>query len=208
MLIKKMDVGIMGVNCFLLVCPETKEALIIDPGEGAAEIIKVIEREQWQLRYIVNTHGHYDHIGANGQLKEQTGAKIMIHAADAEMLTDERRNLSFFSGSQMLQGPAADQLLADGDLIKVGKTICLQVIHTPGHSLGSIALYQEGHLFAGDTLFATGIGRTDLPGGSTEAIMDSIFNRLIILPEETKVYPGHGSLSTIGEIKIDNPYVN
>ena len=207
MIVKKMNVGMIGVNCYLLACPETKEALIIDPGEGAEKLLKEIEREQCQLRYIINTHGHYDHIGANGQLKKQTGAKILIHAADAEMLTEGRRNLSIFSDSQVLQGPAADQLLGEGDLIKVGKTICLQVIHTPGHSPGSIALYQEGHLFSGDTLFATSIGRTDLPGGSTEAIMDSI-NKLIILPEETKVYPGHSGLSTIGEIMINNPYVN
>lgn len=207
MIIKRLNVGIIGVNCYLVGCAETKQALAIDPGEGANEIIEEIKKGEWDLRYIVNTHGHYDHIGANRQLKAKTGAKILIHAADKEMLTDERLNLSIFSGN-LINGPAADQLLNDGDLIEVGNSISLKVMHTPGHSPGSMVLYQTGHLFAGDTLFATGIGRTDLPGGSTEEIMDSILNKLIILPEETQVYPGHGSISTIGEIKKNNPYVS
>ncbi|AZR73089.1 MBL fold metallo-hydrolase [Anoxybacter fermentans] len=208
MIIKRIEVGVMGVNCYLVGCEETKEALIIDPGEEPDVILKEIEEGQWKVRYIINTHGHYDHIGANGPIKERTGAKLLIHADDAEMLTDPRLNFSaFLKGDRILDGPAADKILQDGDLLEVGNTVSLEVIHTPGHTQGSISLYQSGHLFTGDTLFAYGIGRTDFPGGSYEAIMDSIHNKLLSYSDDTRVYPGHNLLSTLGEIKVQNPFI-
>ncbi|MCK4258519.1 MAG: MBL fold metallo-hydrolase [Halanaerobiales bacterium] len=207
MFVKHIEVGVMGVNCFLIGCEETKEALILDPGEDSDWIMEVIEEGDWQVRYIVNTHGHYDHIGANGDIKDRTGAKLLIHADDAKLLTDPSLNMSFFTRST-INGPAADQTLEDGEIIKVGNSVRLKVIHTPGHTEGCISLFQDGRLFTGDTLFSYGIGRTDLPGGSSEAIMDSIRNKLMTFPDETKVYPGHNVLSTIGEIRVQNPYVH
>ncbi len=204
--VQRIEVGTMGVNCMLIGCTETKDALIIDPGEDAPWILEEVDKGRWNVRYIVNTHGHYDHIGANAELKEKTGAQILIHAEDAPMLTDPNKNFSVFSGRGLINGPAADRFLKDGDIIEVGNSIKLKVIHTPGHTAGSIALYQDGHLFSGDTLFSYSIGRTDFPGGSYEAIMDSVKNKLLIYPDDTMVYPGHNSLATIGEIKVQNPY--
>ncbi len=206
MFVRHIEVGVMGVNCFLIGCEETKEALILDPGEDPDWIMDVIEEGDWQVRYIVNTHGHYDHIGANAVIKEKTGAKILIHKDDAKLLEEPSLNMSVFS-RQHITGPAADQTLQDGDIIKVGNTVHIEVIHTPGHTQGCISLHQDGHLFTGDTLFSYGIGRTDLPTGSSEAIMDSIRNKLLVYPDETKVYPGHNTFSTMGEIKVQNPFV-
>lgn len=205
--IKRIEVGIMGVNCFLVGCTETKEALILDPGEDPDMVLDEVEKGGWQVRFIVNTHGHYDHIGGNTVLKEQTGAQILIHEKDAEALTEPQKNLSILTG-RPLASPAADQTLQDGDLIEVGNTVKLKVIHTPGHTPGCISLYQDGELFTGDTLFSYGIGRTDFLGGSYEQIMDSINNKLLQYPDETHVYPGHNTLSTLGEIKAQNPFIN
>lgn len=206
MVIEHIEVGVMGVNCFLIGCEETKDALILDPGQDADWIMEVVEKGGWQIRYIVNTHGHYDHIGANKELQQRTGAKILIHSADAQMLTDSNLNFSALLG-QAIESPPADHLLADGEIIEIGNSVRLKVIHTPGHSKGSISLYQDGHLFSGDTLFTYGIGRTDFPGGSYETIMDSIKNKLMQYPDDTKVYPGHNVFSTIGEIQVHNPFV-
>lgn len=208
MYIKHIEIGSMAANCFLIGCEDTKDALILDPGGNPERILKEISNGGWQVRYIVNTHGHSDHIGANGQLKEKTQAKILIHADDAAMLVDPFKNLSSFIGFKWkLDGPAADRTLQEGDTIEVGNTVKLKVIHTPGHTLGSISLYQDGHLFAGDTLFAYGIGRTDFPGGSYEAIMESIHEKLLIYPDETIVYPGHNTFATLGQIKVQNPFI-
>lgn len=204
--IKRIEVGIMGVNCFLIGCAETKEALILDPGEDPDWILEEVEKGGWQVRYIVNTHGHYDHIGGNKVLKVKTGAQILIHEKDAEALTEPQKNLSILTG-RPLASPAADQTLQDGDLIEVGNTVKLKVIHTPGHTPGCISLYQDGELFTGDTLFSYGIGRTDFFGGSHEQIMNSINNKLLQYPDETRVYPGHNTLSTLGEIKVQNPFI-
>ncbi|MGI6553719.1 MAG: MBL fold metallo-hydrolase [Bacillota bacterium] len=173
MLIKRLQVGVLATNCYVLGCEETREAAVIDPGGDGEKILQEIASLQLQLKYIINTHGHGDHIAANGELKEATGAKILIHEGDAGFLTDPRKSLLSYSASSV-QGTSADQLLQDGDQIKIGEEITLQVIHTPGHTPGCICLDEGEYLFTGDTLFAGSIGRTDLPGGSYRSLIESV----------------------------------
>ncbi len=194
MFVKMFTVGMLGTNCFLVVDMESHEALVIDPGfdreSEAKTILNEIERNGFEAKFIVNTHGHPDHSGGNRTLKEFTKALILIHEFDAPMLNN----------------PPADQKLHDGDLIQIGN-IKLRVIHTPGHSRGSIILLGVDSVFSGDTLFAGSIGRYDLPGGSLEDIKNSLKNKLLILPDHMKVYPGHGPVSTIGEERRHNPFL-
>lgn len=206
MLIKTLTVGPFMANCYLVACPQTREAVVIDPGDEPQEILAAIAREGLRVRYIINTHGHIDHIAANDAVARATGAPVLIHAADAPMLTDPSRNLSLFSGEPVRCEPA-DQLLRDGDEIAVG-TLVFRVIHTPGHTPGAISLLCGQTLFTGDTLFAWSIGRTDFPGGDQKTLIRSIKERLFTLPEETEVYPGHGEPTTIGEEKSSNPFVS
>jgi len=194
MFVKMFTVGMLGTNCFLVADTESHEALIIDPGfdreSEAKTILNEIERNSFKVKYIINTHGHPDHNGGNRALKEHTKALILIHEYDASMLFN----------------PSADRKLHNGDPIEIGG-VKLRVIHTPGHSKGSIILLGTDVVFSGDTLFAGSIGRYDLPGGSLEEIKNSLKNKLMILPDHLKVYPGHGPVSTIGEERRSNPFL-
>ncbi len=194
MFVKMFTVGMLGTNCFLVGDTESGDAAVIDPGfereSEAKTILKEIDRNGFTVKYIVNTHGHPDHTGGIRLLKEYTKAPILIHEDDAHMLSN----------------PPADRKLHDGDLIEVGG-IKLRVIHTPGHSKGSIILVGPDVVFSGDTLFAGSIGRYDLPGGSLEDIKNSLKNKLLILPDNLKVYPGHGPVSTIGQERRTNPFL-
>ncbi len=206
MLIKSMVVGSLESNCYLVADEESKEAIIIDPGAEGEKIRRLIEKGELVPAYIVNTHGHIDHIGANGYLKEKLGdIRISIHPADAQMLIDPLQNLSSFAG-QSNPSPAADLMLEDSYEIKLGK-LSLKVVHSPGHTPGGICLVTEGKVFTGDTLFAGSVGRTDLPGGSMDSLQRAIREKLLTLPDETIIYPGHGPHSTIGREKEDNPFV-
>ena len=203
-------VGPLATNCYVVVCNETDEAIVIDPGFSAEErgtILKIV-RSGVEIKNILNTHGHIDHISGNSILKKLTGANILIHKNDALMLVDPSRNLSNMLGLSVIS-PEADRLLEDGEIVKVG-TLKLRVIHTPGHTKGSISLLceEENIVFTGDTLFAGSIGRTDLPGSSFEEMMRSLRGKLMILPDETVVYPGHGGKTTIGREKRMNPYLS
>ena len=207
-IVKMFTLGQLYTNCYIVSCSETKEALIIDPGfeekKDAEKVLEEIKQQSLQVKYIVNTHGHPDHIGGNRIIKEATNALILIHEYDAPMLTDAARELPRLFGLHM-KSPPADKTLHEGDHIQTGKTT-LKVLHTPGHSKGSISLLGENVIFTGDTLFAGSIGRYDLPGASYKEIMHSI-KRLAKLPEHVKVYPGHGPTSTIGKEKNSNPFL-
>jgi glyoxylase-like metal-dependent hydrolase (beta-lactamase superfamily II) len=201
MFLKRFVVGRLDANCYLIACEESKKAVVVDPGsEGEADLVlDILKKKDFMLKYIINTHGHSDHIGGNRELKSLTSAKILIHELDAEMLVDAKKNLSFLIGKELIS-PPADQFLKEGDEITFG-SLKLKIIHTPGHTPGGICLVLDDIVFTGDTLFAGGIGRTDLPGGSYDDIQKSIKDKLLKLGDDKIIYPGHGPSSTIGKEK-------
>jgi hydroxyacylglutathione hydrolase len=205
LIIKKLEVGPIMANCFILGCESTKEAVVIDPGDDADRILMELAKSELNVKYLINTHGHFDHVGANKRMKEVTGAKLAIHPDDEPMLNELSHSASMF-GLSADNSPPADILLKDGDEITFGE-ITLKVIHTPGHSKGGICLYTQGHLFAGDTLFAGSIGRTDLPGGDYDTLISSIKQKLLSFDDKTIVYTGHGPETNIGNEKRNNPFL-
>ncbi|MCW4020722.1 MAG: MBL fold metallo-hydrolase [Candidatus Bathyarchaeota archaeon] len=197
MLVKSWAVGLLDTNCYLVACKKSSEAIVIDPGfakDESRKILKEISKRGLKVKYIVNTHGHGDHIGGNDTLRKATGAEILIHQNDASMLT--------------ACSPPADRLLDDGDIVKAG-SLRLEVIHTPGHTGGSVSLYCEsgGAVFTGDTLFAGSIGKTG-SDAAFKAIMQSLRGRLMKLPDQTVAYPGHGEKTTIRTERTENPFVS
>lgn len=208
MLIKQMTVGVMGVCCYLVGCEETKKGVIIDPGGNEEEILATCKKEGMTVEYIIGTHGHPDHVCGNAKIKEATGAPIVMHEADADFFGREEVQ-DYFAMLGLPASPPPDRLVKDDDVLKAG-TISLKVLHTPGHTPGGICLYSAPHLFAGDTLFVGGVGRTDFPGGDTNQLLRSIKEKLLTLPAETVVWPGHGyggASSTIGEEARSNPFL-
>ncbi len=201
-----LQVGSLGTNCYIVYDEATKEAAVIDPGGSFANIDDFIKSEKLTVKYIINTHGHADHIMANLDLKAVTGAPILIHEADAGMLTSGQKNMSVFFGGSVSCGPA-DTLLKEGDVIKVSAGLALTVIHTPGHTPGGICLLTDGVLFSGDTLFAESIGRTDFPGGSYSQLINGIQEKLLVLGDAVRVLPGHGPETTIGWERKNNPFI-
>ena len=206
MFLKTLAVGSIGTNCYLAGCPDTKKVAVIDPGDDGKRILALLEQSGYQVEYIINTHGHIDHIGANKEIKDATGAQLLIHKEDGEYLTNSQKNLSGFMPFQV-SGPAADRLLEDGDTITIGDTVKLTVLHTPGHTPGGICLKGDDVIFTGDTVFAGSIGRTDLPGGSYQVIINSIKDKLLTLKGDFRLLPGHGPASTLGEERISNPFL-
>lgn len=204
---KHLVVGPLAVNCFIIWDSETLEAAVIDPGGSAEAITREIELNNLKLNTIINTHGHFDHIGANGALKNEFGAQIAIHKLDAYRLKEAKTNAMSF-GIESDPSPSADILLEDGSIIEVG-SVKVEVIHTPGHTEGGVCLYikERGMLFTGDTIFAGAVGRTDLSGGSFDTLMTSIKEKILTLDDETEIYPGHEGFSTIANEKKVNPYV-
>lgn len=205
MKIIQMEVGSLGTNCYIAYCENTKKAVIIDPGGDAAKILAAVAREGLLVEAIINTHGHADHVLANVQVQDATGAPLWIHSADADMLGSGSRNLSAFLGGATSCGKA-DRLLSDGEVLPVGD-FSLTVLHTPGHTPGGISLLTDKTVFVGDTLFAESIGRTDFPGGSYSQLIHSIKEKLMVLDDEVKAYPGHGPATTIGWERRQNPFI-
>lgn len=206
--VQQITVGSMGVCCYIVSCPETKKAGVIDPGGDVERILAAVKAAGFDVQHIIATHGHPDHVCGNRALKEATGADIVMHKADEEFFGKPEVS-SYFAMLGLEASPPADILVEDGDLIMIGNED-LQVIHTPGHTPGGICLLNGKHLITGDTLFVGGLGRTDFPGGSQQELMDSIRMRLLVLPDDTVVWPGHGyggNRSTIGEEKRSNPFL-
>lgn len=204
-LISAVVVGPLQVNCYLVACPRTLEALVIDPGDDSESILDAVRATGWKVTGIVNTHGHFDHIGANRAVVEATGAELMIHELDLPLMQKARTHAQLY-GLHAEPSPMPSRLLKDGDSIPFGELAC-EVIHLPGHSPGGIALLCGRHLFAGDVLFAGSIGRTDLPGGDHDSLVRGIRRRLWCLAGDTVVHPGHGPDTTINREMHTNPFV-
>lgn len=207
--IEQVKVSQMVVFSYIVSCPKTKEALVIDPGGDEKRLAQKIKQKGLTLKYIVNTHGHSDHTCGNAELKALTGAKIIMHELDDKFFRAPEA-ISMMKNMGYAPPLPADITVKDGDEIKIGH-VTLKILHTPGHSPGGICLLGEGNIFTGDTLFVGGIGRTDLPGSDHRQFMNAIREKLITLPDETIVWPGHDygpkPSSTIGLEKIANPWV-
>jgi hydroxyacylglutathione hydrolase len=206
LIIVTLPVGIIQTNCYVAGCEETKEGLIIDPGGNPERILTAVKRHGLTIRYVLNTHAHFDHTDGNRAVVEATGAALAIHPLDRPLL--EAGGGGAWFGMGTLAGPSPTVELNAGDQLTVGK-LCFEVLHTPGHTPGHVCFYErnEGVVFDGDVLFYQGVGRTDLPGGNWPQLMDSIQRVLFALPDGTIVYPGHGPATTIGEEKHLNPWL-
>lgn len=204
MIIESLPVGPLQANCFLVGCEETREGFVIDPGGDADEILAGIESLELTVRCIFDTHGHPDHVAANAAVREATGATLYIHAADRAMIESPDPMAVMIAGG--LDACASDATYDEGDEIEVGE-LTVRVMHTPGHTPGGVCLRVGDDVFTGDTLFAGGIGRTDLPGGSGPALSDSLRRLLEELDPATRIHPGHGPSSTMAEEARSNPWL-
>jgi len=210
-----IPVGMLQCNCSIIGDPVTREALVVDPGDEVSRILDLLGRHKLTVKAIVSTHAHIDHVGGLSKLHKYTGAPVMMHREDLPLYQAMDVQAAFL-GVMPPEITDVHQLLTDGDALQWG-SLELKVIHTPGHTPGSVSLYMPAEagkiklaapqLFAGDTLFAGSIGRTDLWGGSMEEILDSLRGKLMALPDETVVHPGHGPTTYIGEERQSNPFI-
>jgi len=211
MIFNQVEVGFHAVFAYLIGDPETKEATVVDPADDVDVLISLARDNDLTIKCILNTHGHVDHVMGNAEMKEKTGARIVIHADEADYL--ERIGDYWLRAFDARRSPPADDVLRDGDLFRVGG-IAWQVLHTPGHTPGGICLYRAdyGICLTGDALFVGSVGRTDGPRASWPELFESIKTKLLVLPDETEIFPGHNygfsPTSTIGEERISNPFVN
>lgn len=201
MKIQHITVGALEVNCYFVWDDATKKAMIIDPGDEPDRIMEWVKDLGLKVEYIVLTHAHFDHVGALPELKALTGAKIVVHQDEMNTYNSVSKQ-GIMWGFEVAPLPKPDILVKEGDEIKIGD-VALKVIHTPGHTPGCMCLYGSGALFSGDTLFQGSVGRTDFPGGDSRKLRES-FKRLMALPDDTKVYPGHMGATTIGIEKVQN----
>ena len=207
MYFNKLRVGLFSTNCYIYADEKTKEGIVIDPGGEPDKIIKEIEKNNLNIKYIIITHAHIDHIKALDEIKHFTGAHIVCGKKDALAVNDDNLSLAtHFRRKAPSEKP--DILVCDNDEIKFSDTV-LKIIETPGHTIGGISIYDEKEkiLFSGDTLFFESVGRTDFDGGNFKELSDSIKNKLFLLPNETKVYPGHSEETSIGHEKEANFFI-
>lgn len=208
--IQQIPVGPFQVMTYLLACSQTQEAVIIDPAGEAERLLALVESEEVRIKFILNTHGHADHVLANRKLKEHLNVPVCMHAADDRFFADAAVREATSQELGLPPPDPADIRLADRDVIEVG-TLTIEVIHTPGHTPGSVCYLVEGNLFSGDTLFVGAAGRTDLMGGSLDTLIESLEQKLIVLPGETVIWPGHDygdrPTSTIAREMKENPYI-
>lgn len=204
MFIEPVVVGPLQENSYVVACEETQEAVIIDPGAEADRIYRVVTFHGFTLKYVLNTHGHPDHVGGVADIIEKTGVPFLLHQEDMYLIEGFNRDpiQAFLSARTP---PPPDRFLQDNDVISVGN-LELHVLHTPGHTPGGVCFLVQNVLFSGDTLFANSIGRTDLPGGNHQQLLTSIQNKLLNLDDAVRVYSGHGYASTIGNERKFNPF--
>lgn len=205
MIIKTVVVGPLDVNCYILGCEDTKDAAIIDPGDNADEIIKVIHEEGLNPGFIINTHAHFDHVGGVKTIQERFKIDFFLHKEDLFLINNVSEQAAAF-GLNPIPKPEVDKFVNNGDKISLGNKF-INVIHTPGHSPGCVCYHIDNNVFVGDTMFAGSIGRTDLPGGSYKMLINSIKERLFPLGDGTIVYPGHGPSTTIENERKHNPFL-
>jgi glyoxylase-like metal-dependent hydrolase (beta-lactamase superfamily II) len=207
MIIETVPVGPLQVNSYILGCEQSRAGVVIDAGGSVERLLARIEKLGLSISYLIDTHGHFDHVGGNRALIEATGARFLIHQKDAFLLSMATVSAREF-GVEAENSPQPDDFLTDGMIIQFGVQK-LEIIHTPGHSPGGCSIYsaEAGAVFTGDTLFNGSAGRTDLPGGSMEVLMRSIRERLATLPASTRIFPGHGPSSTIAIELFSNPFV-
>ncbi len=204
--IKRLVVGELSANCYIIGSPKTGQGLVIDPGGDAPQIIRAINESLFRISTIVLTHGHSDHIAALYDIQRHTRAAVAVHGADEDFFHGYGEYSMMFGISYRTPAPP-NRLLSDGDSITVGD-MEFKVIHTPGHTPGSSCLLTENQVFTGDTLMYRGIGTTLMPGSSRRQLIESIHRRLLVLPDDTLLYPGHGRTTTMGEERRNNPYIN
>lgn len=205
MIIEMLEVGPFMENAYIVGCEETKEAVVIDPGAEHETILKAIVRLGVNVTRIINTHAHIDHIGAVQAIRKAKNAKFLLHETEAPFVEGYDQQCLFF-GVRFGDKPEIDGFLKEGDTVEIGK-LKAEVLLTPGHSPGGICFNFGEHVFVGDTLFNGSIGRTDLPGGNYNQLIDNIKRKLLILPPDTKAWSGHGPVTTIGREKETNPFL-
>lgn len=205
MILESVVVGPLMVNCYVLGCENSREGVVVDPGDDTDRILDAVSRHGLKVVAVINTHGHFDHTGGNQRIITETGAGLLIHELDAPMLARAVDTAAMF-GLTAENSPPPSRFLTEGEFVAFGE-YRLRVLHTPGHTLGGCSLHLEGMVFTGDTLFADSVGRTDFPGGSSVALGKSIREKLLVLPDDTIVYPGHGPSTTIGRERKHNPYL-
>lgn len=205
LIIKRLVVGSLSANCYIVGNTDTGEGMVIDPGGNPEVIIKAIKDSKFDIHTIILTHGHSDHIAALYDIQDRTGADVAIHTEDADFLEGRGSFSSMFGISYKTPEPPS-RLLHEGDIVEMGDTR-FSVVHTPGHTPGSICLLTGKRVFTGDTLFYRGIGTTLMPGSSRRQLIDSIQTRLMVLPDDFKIYPGHGRETTVGNERLNNPFI-
>lgn len=206
MIIERIPVGPLEANCYLAAAKDGGDAVVIDPGGDVERILAAARKHEVRIVKILNTHGHWDHIGANPALSRATGAEFLIHQEDAGMIGDPFLNLSLAVSTEEFSAKP-DGVFADGESFKVGE-MDVKAIHTPGHTPGSSAFLIGDNLFSGDLLFYESVGRTDLPGSDEGKLYESIQSKILTLPDATTVWPGHGDRTTVGWEREHNPYVS
>lgn len=202
----RRPVGPLACNCYIVGDPATREAVVIDPGGDADELARALVEKDLTVTAIVATHAHFDHIVAAERLREVTGAPFYLHDLDRPLLDWMQESGRLFLGVELPPPPEVDRRAPEGERLSAGG-VTLEVLHTPGHSPGSISLVHESAVFSGDTLFAGSVGRTDLPGGDTDALLAAVREKLFALDDDLPVYPGHGPATTLGEERRSNPFV-
>lgn len=205
--IGRLVVGPLQVNAYVVACQATGEAIVIDPGDQASDILSALSEDGLVLTRIVGTHAHWDHVLAVRAVKDSTGVEYWLHEADLPVLEQMQERAWQALGVRLPPPPEVDGYLVDGQEVRLGEC-SLRILHTPGHSPGSVSLYDGREVaFVGDALFAGSIGRTDLPGADHETLLGSIRHKLLALPDQVRVLPGHGPATTIGRERVHNPFL-